>query len=80
MIQRIAFVYAHRIEQVSFSIYGSIEISPTTTDLDIRLVQIPGTTSYSTAFCTKILANERRKPKLPYPYGFVTDFESTLKK
>ena len=53
----ISVLVVHRIEQVSFSIYGSIEIAPTTTDLDIRLVQIPGMTSNSTPFGTKIFTD-----------------------
>ena len=66
------------VKQVSFSIDNAIEISPTTTDLDVGLIQIPGTTCNSTTFCTKILADQRRKPKLPYPYRFVTDLETSL--
>jgi len=68
----------HRIEQVSFSINGSVEISPATTDLDVCLVQVPGETSNSTTFSTKILADQRCKSELPYPDCLVTDFESSL--
>jgi len=70
----------HRIEQVSFSIYGTIKISPAATDLDVSLVQIPGMTSCTPACSTKILAHQRRKPKLPNPYRFVDDFKSSLQK
>jgi hypothetical protein len=70
----------HRIEQVPFSIYGSIEISPTTTDLEVGLVQIPGMTSCTSTFCTKVVTNQRGKPELPYPYRFVANFESPLQK
>ena len=68
----------HRIQQVSFSIYGSIEISPTTTDLYICLVQIPGLTRHTSAFSTKIFTDQWCKPELPHPYRLVADFETSL--
>jgi hypothetical protein len=68
----------HRIEQISFSIYRSIQVTPTTTYFDIRFVQILGMTSNSTTFSSKVLTDQWCKPELPYPYCFVADFESTL--
>ncbi len=60
--------------------YGTTKISPAATDLDVSLVQIPVMTSCTPAFSTKILAHQRRKPKLPNPYRFVADFKSSLQK
>jgi hypothetical protein len=74
----ISVLTEHGIEQVSFSIYSAIEVTPFATYLDIRLVQIPGTASNSTTFGSEVLANEWCKPKLPYPDRFVTDFEPSL--
>jgi hypothetical protein len=74
----ISVLTEHRIKQVSFSIYRPVEISPATTDLDVRLVQIPGMTSNSTTFGTQVLTNQRCKPELPNPYRFVADFKPSL--
>jgi hypothetical protein len=68
----------HRIEQVPFSIYRSIQVPPTATDLDVRFIQILGTTGSTSPFITKVLANERCKTKLPDPDGFVADLETPL--
>jgi hypothetical protein len=37
-------------------------------------------TGYPSTFGSKILTDHRCKPELPKPYGFVTDFESSLQK
>ena len=68
----------HGIQQVSFSIYGSVEISPTTTDLDVGLVQIPGMTNNSTSFSAQVLADQWSKPELPNPNRFIADFKTSL--
>jgi len=74
----ISVLTEHRIKQVSFSIYRPVEISPATTDLDVRLVQVPGWTSNSTTLVTQIRTDKWRKPKLPHPYRLVTDFKTSL--
>ncbi len=68
----------HRIKQLSFSINGSIEVTPLAAYLDIRLIQVPGRTKGSATFTTEVGANERCKPKLPDTNGFVTDLEPSL--
>jgi hypothetical protein len=70
----------HRIQQVSFSIYGSIEISQTATDLDVCFVQILGLTCQTSAFGTKIFTDQWCEPELPHPYRLVSDFETSLQK
>ena len=67
-----------RIEKVSISIDRAVQISPTTTDLDVGLVQIPGDSSLAATSGTQILTDHRCKSKLPGPHGLVADFESTL--
>ncbi len=74
----ISVLTEHRIKQVSFSIYRPVEISPATTDLDVRLVQIPGMSRDSTTFDTQVLTDQRGKSKLPGPDSFITDLESSL--
>jgi hypothetical protein len=70
----------HLIEQVFFSIYGTTKISPAATDLDVGLVQIPGTTCHTTTFRTKVVTNQWCKPELPNPYHFVANFKASLQK
>jgi hypothetical protein len=53
----ISVLTEHGIKQISFSIDSAIEVTPFATYLDIRLVQIPGVTSNSTSFLTKILTD-----------------------
>jgi hypothetical protein len=74
----ISVLTEHRIKQVSFSIYRSVEISPSATDPNVGLVQIPGTTYHTTTFRTKVFANQWCKPELPHPYSFVADFKPSL--
>ena len=70
----------HRIEKVSISVDRTVQVTPSTTNLDVRFVQVPGNSCAATALGSKPVADHRCKPKLPCPYGFVTDFESTVKK
>ena len=76
----ISVLAEHGIEQVSFSIYRPIQISPVTTHLDVGFIQIPGDSSLATTFGAKILTDQWRKSKLPGPYCLVADLKSTLQK
>ena len=49
-----------------------------TTDLDVRLVQIPGDPGRAAALGAKILADQRCKAELPGPDRLVADLESAL--
>jgi hypothetical protein len=76
----ISVLTQHRIKQVSFSIYRSIQISPAAINLDVSLVQVPRSTGFTSTFRTKIFADQWCEPILPYSYRFVANFETTLQK
>ena len=70
----------HRIEQVPISVDGTVQVTPTTTDLDVGLVQIPGDPGLPAALGVDILTNQRCESELSDPDLLVADLESTLKK
>ena len=45
----------HRIEQVAISVDGTVQVTPVTADLDVRLVQIPGDPGPPATLGAKIL-------------------------
>ena len=68
----------HRIEKVSSSVDGTVQVTQTTTDLDVRLVQVPGDPGLPATLGAKILTDQRGEAELPGPDRLVADFESAL--
>ena len=74
----IAVLTEHRVEQLSIAINRAVEVAPTTSDLHVRLVQIPRPAAATITTHPKIGADQRREAELPGADRLVADGVAAL--
>ena len=76
----ISLLAEHRINQIAISIDGSIEIAPFSFDVDVGLINIPGSPCLSTSFGTQLVCHEWSKARFPVPDCLMGELKAALQK
>lgn len=57
----------HRVHQVTVTVYGAIQVAPLAPNLEVCLIDVPGTASLASASGSELLSDEWREPSFPVP-------------
>src|SRR6266568_7499245 len=67
-----------RIHQIAISINGPIEIAPFSLNLDIRLINIPGSSCLPVSFYSQLICEQRGKSCFPIANRLMREGETSL--
>ena len=69
----------HRIQKLTVTVDGTVQIAPVSGDLHVRLVQIPGLAGSAPPPGAQLVREQWSEAELPFADGLVRDLEPALK-